>query len=106
MKKEDDGAAEQGDALAAAVARLNDEWQSSRAPGLLQFGFSNKSMSIIVTRSRFDGEYGSICRLQRTLADETKATTFAPTVSVCDAVRATDPKVAIEKLFNEWNAKG
>lgn len=95
------------DPLVLAASRLDASASKNRRPGLLVFGLPAKRLGgeITVTRSRFDGDYGNICRLTRVPSDGSPTTlTFAPTVSVIDAVREDDAAAALERLFEEWVA--
>ena len=98
---------EDSDPLVVAVSRLGDAARAARRPGLLVFSLPiNSTAEIVVTRSRFMADYGSICQLQSVDCGVAAGTTFAPTADVLAAIGKADPAEALDRLFKVWMAKG
>ena len=97
-----------GDPLVAAVRRLGEKAELNRRPGLDVFSVDAPALGgeLAVTRSRFDGEYGNICRILHVSAAGEARMTFAPTALVVGALEGPKPVTELEKLFTEWIKKG
>ena len=81
MKTERIPCKEDRDPLVAAVMRCCEPGNVFRRPGLIEFGVSvpGTEETVIVSRTRFDGTYGAICRLVlNDSAGNEKELTFAP----------------------------
>lgn len=62
-----------------------------------------------VRRSRFEGDYGNICRITLSIGNSAEQTTFAPTACVAEALKAVAPSeafAALSKVYVEWFKKG
>lgn len=95
------------DTMVDIVSRLEEIAGYRVAPGLLVFVIDTPDGSTItITRSRFDGEYGSICRMMRSRQGSVMGRTYAPTVSVMAVLQGVNVAADMARLFNEWMAKG
>ena len=95
------------DPMVDIVSRLEEIAGYRVAPGLLVFLIDMPDTSVItVTRSRFDGEYGSICRMMRSRQGSVMGRTYAPTVSVMAVLQGVNVAADMERLFKEWMEKG
>lgn len=96
---------EDGDPFVVAVGRLGGRAAVARRPGhvVARLPSARTGGEIAVIRSRFDGDYGSICRLRR-VWDEGRQSkmTFAPISEAMCAVGDDDPAEALEALFEKW----
>lgn len=94
--------------LVAAVLALGEATEYLRRPGHLEFSMPAPvtHCRLVVRWSRFVGTYGSICEMQLQNEDVgVGRATYAPTVSVVEALKTPVPAVALEKLFLEWYKK-
>lgn len=103
MNEQDTGpSAEDKDPLVVAAERLPEAVELYRKPGLLVFRLALASLGgdLTVTRSRFDGDYGNVCRL--TLRTKEKAETgYCTDDIVLDAI--SDPSGHAERLAELFN---
>ena len=99
---------EDGDPFVVAVGRLGGAAEVARRPGqvVARLPSARTGGEIAVIRSRFDGDYGNICRLRRLTPDGKHEMTFAPTSETLAALGTNSPAAALEDLFNNWMAKG
>lgn len=98
---------EDGDPLVVAVGRLSGRADVSRRSGYVMARLPSARTGgvIAAVRSRFDGDYGSVCRLQR-IWDGGRKMTFAPASETLAAVSSDDPSEALEALFDKWTKIG
>lgn len=101
---------EDDDALVVAITAVCKAEAIRRRPGFIQavVDVPARALSIIIVRSRFDADYGSICRLRAiTDAGVSGRLAFAPTFAVVDAMNSGDGcRERLLDLYNEWDAKG
>lgn len=98
---------EDGDPFVVAVGRLGGLAEVARRPGHVMARLpSARGGEIAVIRSRFDGDYGNICRLRRLTPDGKHEMTFAPTSETLAALGASSPAAALDELFDKWMKKG
>ena len=99
---------EDGDPLVVAVGRLGAAAEVVRRPGQLaaRLPSGRTGGHVALLRSRFDGDYGNICRMRRVMPDGTGVMTFAPTSEVLAALGSGSPADSLEDLFDKWMAKG
>ena len=99
---------EDDDPLVLAVGKCAACREVTRHPGKLLFVVDAPigGGEVQVLRTRFMGDYGSICQLTLFKPNvEQPEVTFAPTACVVDALRKRGA-VGIEALCLEWIAKG
>lgn len=89
---------EDRDSLVIVVEGLDENFECSRKAGHLAFVFSHGGAEYLVQRSRFDGEYGDICRMTR---KDTVGTVLIPTLIIEMAAASKNPA---EKLAEAWKA--
>ena len=81
-----------------------------RRPGFIQgvVEVPIRGLSVVVVRSRFDLDYGGICRLRAVAKDGAAGQlTFAPTFMVADVLASGDGnRERLADLYNEWVSKG
>ena len=101
---------EDSDPLVAAVTRLCEPEDIFRRPGIIAFGVSvpGTEETIVVSRTRFDGEYGDICRLVLNDADGyEKDLAYAPTQLLLSVMTEKEELGARLAAFHqEWLKKG
>ena len=76
-----------------------------RKPGHLSFAVEDGESVMLVTRSRFDGDYGNICRLQPVGPDGKPCGKLgiAPTELVLTAMNDEKPEQALAALYRQWS---
>lgn len=110
MKNERTPTKEDSDPLVVAVGRLCEPDDVLRRPGIIVFGVSvpGTEETIVVSRTRFEGEYGDICRLVLNDADgNERDLTYAPTqllMSVMTEKKELGARLAA--FHQEWLKKG
>lgn len=100
---------EDGDPFVVAAERLSGSADVMRRPGVVAVCMPSKRPGGVIrtVRSRFDGNYGNICRIFGwSLKEQQAKMTFAPASEVLKALSAGDPALALEALFDEWLKKG
>ena len=102
---------EDDDPLVVAVEGLLAKEKSMRRAGLLVFAVDYADGFLKIIRSRFDGDYGNVCRMIFCPSAEGKCqeTTFAPTADVLNALVSGGAEGHAQKLralFHEWVSKG
>lgn len=109
---------EDDDPIVVAAQRCCADPDMLRKPGLIVFkvrgamlGDAGKPVdaSLVVRRSRFEGDYGNICRITLSNSEGVEAMTYAPTACVAEALLAVAPVDAFEalsKVYVEWFKKG
>jgi len=101
---------EDSDPLVAAAGRLCEPGDIFRRPGIIVFGVvvPGTEETIVVSRTRFDGEYGDICRLVLNDAGgNEKDLAYAPTQLLLSVM--TEKEGLGERLaafHQEWIKKG
>lgn len=90
------------------IARSEYADTTTTKPGLLSFIVKSKitSTTVEVVRSRFDGDYGDICRMLLTEPNAVPKLTFAPTLFVIEALKKPDAANAVVRLAKEWIQNG
>lgn len=109
MNEQDTGpSAEDKDPLVVAVERLPEAVELYRKPGLLVFRLAVDSLGVdlTVTRSRFDGDYGNVCRLTlRT--KESAETRYCMSDLVLEAISDQESYAErLTELFNSLKGQG
>ena len=104
IRQEDD------DDIVVALTAVCEADAIRRHPGFIQAVVSvpARSLAVVVVRSRFDADYGSICRL-RVIENgiATGRLAFAPTFAVVDALTSGDGcRERLLDLYHEWDEKG
>ena len=99
---------EDNDDLVRAAERLCGADNIRRGPGLIEFVVDDpiRKRAVGVMRSRFDGDYGNICRMTGSVDGIRGPMTFAPTAHVIAAM--SDKTCAAERLvalYTEWVSK-
>ena len=106
---------EDDDPLVVAAAAVCADDAVSRRPGLITFRLPapKTGSMMVVTRSRFDGDYGDIVRIRRYDHSKPDAAvlpmTFAPAFLVLEALTAADKTGAGDRLadiYEDWVKKG
>lgn len=101
---------EDDDDIVVALTAVCGAGAVRRKPGFIQgvVDVPSRGVSVVVVRSRFDLDYGSICRLRAvTDAGAAGRLTFAPTFAVVDALASGDGcRERLADLYNKWVAKG
>ena len=95
---------EDADPFVMAVERAVPENMRARRPGLVRFFVDIGGGKMCVERSRFDGDYGNICRLTHIPADgAVKPIGLAPTDLVTEALEGSNPADGLFELYEAWN---
>ena len=100
--------AEDNDPLTAAAEMLPEAVEVYRKPGLLVFRLAVADLGgrLTVTRSRFDGDYGNICRLSLQ-TKESVENRYCPSFMILEAI--SDPSRHAEmltELFKSLKGQG
>ena len=110
MKTERQPEPEDDDPLVVAAERAALGENIQRKPGLLVFRLDGPGGSgLIVRRSRFEGDYGNICRMSLASGKHVGPAIFAPCVAVLEAIMGCPPGEAFGRLmsvYEEWSKKG
>ena len=101
---------EDEDDLVVALGAVCAADAIKRHPGFIHAAVEvpTRSLTVAVFRSRFDADYGSICRLRvYSKGVATGRLAFAPTFEVVDVLNSGDGwRERLLDLYNEWDKKG
>ena len=93
---------EDADPFVMAVERAVPENMRARKPGLVRFFLDDgKGFKVCVERSRFDGDFGNICRITRLEpAAMPNPMALAPTDLVTEALESDSACDRLSELYN------